>query len=371
MKKIIVTVGTSIFENYLKKNNDIKDHYEAIKEKSNKDWDDTSTQNRINAIKDAVLKWAGKNPNASAEIKSINKLSEYLRDNMDIHLISTDTVLSRLAAEIICKLLSDRKEINISFNVKNDVISGLQVKDYNELKEYGLSNLVQRIISIINGYYDNIIFNITGGFKAFIPYLTIMAAVNKFDLVYIFEDTDTLISIRPLPIKIDNDFLHRYYEEITLLENGIKNYSSIKGNNYKAFEELEKKGFVDKVDNEALLSPIGEIFFNQYNRNFFTFYCPDDVYEEIEKQQDIKRIIREKFTNKELLDSKTEIKGDHYEYDDGDNNNRIFYFKHNGHIYIYKTFQSEELSVKFIDSKLDKNRIIQSSKIRKLEVQDV
>lgn len=375
MKKVITTVGTSIIDNYLREKEDIFTHYKALKDKPHKEWD--SQQERISPIKSSILSWSKKQKEASAEIKSLVKIREYIKDDMEVNLIATDSVISRLAAEIICEWFSDTEHIEhikVHFNPARDVILHLQVYDYSSLIKEGLPNLINRINHLAGvetdsaGYFENIIFNISGGYKAFIPYLTIIATVNKCKLVYIYEDTDSLIWIPPLPVKIDFDIFEKYSYEIAWLDEGIKNYQDEKSKHFKEFSAIEEKGLVEIADNLALLSPIGKIFYERFKNKFFLFYAPDDVYSQIEKQPDIMRILKTKFRYKDLRDSKTEIKGNHYVYDDGDNDNRIYYFEENGNCYIYKTFQSEEAASRFINQTIDKDKIIQESKLRKLEV---
>ncbi|MEO0260681.1 MAG: putative CRISPR-associated protein, partial [candidate division WOR-3 bacterium] len=187
MKKIITMVGASIFENYFKKNDNIKNYYNAIKDKRGKDWD--SETDRIKRIKDKITEWAKNKPdkkNISAEIKSLLKLQEELKEDFDIYLLCSDTILSRLAGEIIKDILS---QLINNQRIETKVIGGLQIWDRKEFNA-GMSNLISEIYSIAGGYWDNVIINITGGYKATIPYLTILAQINRCPIYYIFEETD-------------------------------------------------------------------------------------------------------------------------------------------------------------------------------------
>lgn len=313
MKRVITTVGTSIFDNYIEEKTDILTHYKALKNKPHKDWD--SHQDRINIVKKSILYWSKKQANTSAEIKSLTKMLEYLKEDIKVNLIATDSVISRLAAEIIREWFSDNEYIEIQFDPSKDIISRLQVSDYASLIKEGLPNLINRINQLTgvetdsSGYFENTIFNISGGYKALIPYLTIIAAVNKCKVVYIYEDTDSLIWIPPLPVKIDFDIFEKYSYEIAWLDSGIENYPDAKGERFEEFSTLEQKGLVEIADNLALLNSVGKIFYEKFKNNFFLFYAPDDVYSQIEKQPNIMRILKTKFRYKNLRDSKTETKG--------------------------------------------------------------
>ena len=107
-----------------------------------------------------------------------------------VHFMATDTILSSLSAEIVAKYLGNKK-IETNFDKERDVIRDLQIEDAKEFEKNGLVNLVDRVYRIINEqYYENIILNITGGYKAIIPYMTIMGQVNNIPIYYIFEDTE-------------------------------------------------------------------------------------------------------------------------------------------------------------------------------------
>lgn len=376
MKKVITTVGTSIFENYMEteQKNDIKHHYTLLKDKPESEWEHFN--DRIKRLRAILTEWSKNDENASAEIKSILKIKATLKEDIEVYLLATDTIVSRLAGEIINAYFSSHEEIKIKCYGPY-VIKGLQVSNYDILIKNGLPNLIQKINEIAQfkegypGYWNDIIFNITGGYKAIIPYMTAMAFINRCNIAYIFEDMDSLILIPQLPIKIDMNVFKDYISEIKELCNGIENYEERKGKNYHKFNKLENMGLIEKADDLAILSPIGMIFYEHYKGSAFEFYAPDDVYSETEKQDDILRILKTKFHNKDIRDNKTETKGDHLVYDDGNNNNRIYYFMDNGNCYIYKTFQSEEKAKKFIETSFDRNEIIKKSKLRILEVQSV
>lgn len=375
MKKVITTVGKSIFDNYREYKNNIDTHYGVIKDKLHSEWNNCS--DRIIKVKSILIPWAKDNENASAEIKSILKIYEMLKEDLEVHLLATDTIVSRCACEIVKDCLKKHDKITIIFDPSRDVILGLQVNDYKRLKQEGLHNLINRVNIIAGvgigstGYFDNMIFNITGGYKAVIPYMTIMAYVNGCKIAYLFEDMESIILIPPLPIKIDVEIFKTYALEIGWLDEGIDNYRHTKNSYYQRFTELERMGLVEEANNIAMLSPVGRIFYEHFQRRMFLFYAPDDVYSELTRQEDIKRILQGKFANRQHRESKTEIKGEHYVYDDGDNKNRIYYFIDRGSCYIYKTFQSEEDAKKFIDTKIDKKDIIRKSRLRELEVQNV
>ena len=359
MKKIITTVGTSLIDNYMKTRKKFpKDVY--IK-KNRLEIDDKDA----NHYAAKLYKWVteDKANAASAEITSIEKIKKECGDDLDVYLLASDTALSYICSLAIKKSYNDVNGIKIK---EISVISGLRVNSKNKFVKEGLPSLISRIDNIANGYFSNVIFNITGGYKGVVPYLTIMALINQSEIKYIYEDSKELITIPILPIIINDEIFEKYFDELSLLNIGIENYQNVKCENYEIYNNLEKIGLVESQDNLALISPIGKIFFENFNSRYLSFYCPDDVFQEIENQKDIKRILKEKFITS-ITDKKLKKKGNHYVFDDGNNNNRIYFFKSHGKVYIYKTFQNEELAKKYIDVNVNHEDIIKKSKYRRVK----
>ncbi|MCX7999647.1 MAG: hypothetical protein N3A69_11965 [Leptospiraceae bacterium] len=359
MKKIITTVGTSLFSNLVNQDS----NYQDLKDKLHEEWG--LNQSEIEEIKNKLLKKL-KNKSDSAELQSIAKIKEELKDNLEIYLLATDTILSRLACELLQLKLPEivNNNLVVHFNHKFDVIKGLQVKNRKNFEKEGLINLLNRIETIANGYWGNLIFNITGGYKAVIPYMTILAQVHSLTSYYTFEESKfELLRIPNLPLSINEAIFEKYWAEFEKLE---------------AEDTLTKKSFSDNFLKEAescleieedlvCLNPLGVFLWRKYKEKFFFFYSPEEVFTEIQKQPNIQRILK----TKDLV-SKTQKKGDHFVYDDGDNTNRIFYFEEKGRIYIYKTFErNHDDYEKFISTPLNKTAIVQNSKPRKEKIKEV
>lgn len=136
------------------------------------------------------------------------KLKEELKDNFEIHLLCSDTVLSKLAGELIRDILPNL--INNHDEVKGlYILKDLQIWDRKKFAE-GMVNLIIKISNIANDYWENVVINITGGFKATVPYLTILAQINKCEMYYIFEKTDALIKIPYVPLDIRWEIFRTY-----------------------------------------------------------------------------------------------------------------------------------------------------------------
>ncbi len=377
MKNVITTVGTSIFTNYIGKEKKDKITPKIIKTLEDKSYSDYDNyKDDVDSLRKTIMKYVSENiknlKDISAELKSLAILSKK-HSEINVYLIATDSILSPLACDIIKEIINkynnDYQNATIIFNKNNDIINDLQIKNEINLKN-GLSNLIRRIKEITQGYYDNVIINITGGYKGIIPYLTIIGAINKCSIVYSYEDTNTLIHIPTLPIQINEDFFETYSEHLSLLDMDdiLDNYNSIKNNDYQAWEDLENNGMIEISDNIVALSSIGKIFYESYKNKYFIFKSHDDVWEKIRKQEEIQRILKTKFYKKEARENKTENKNSHLVYDDGNNDFRILYFIEKNVVYIYKTFENEEKQKKYIKTASHiekiKDEIIKNSKTR-------
>jgi putative CRISPR-associated protein (TIGR02619 family) len=376
MIKVITPVGMSVFENYIKENDNIifRNAYIPIKENKYRADDLNKENNRRKVIENTLNeKWFRNNINASAEIKSLIKLKEQLQEDFDIYLLYSDTAISRLAAEILQRVVTYYESLKKS-EIRIQKIEGLQIWNKEEFIK-GITNLVRTIYNIAKEYWENIIINITGGYKATIPYLTLLGQINRCSIYYIFEDTDTLIKIPYLPIDIKWDLFDEYWEYIEKVEHPkIHPKDDLP---YCFLENLKSLVIEEKINGKTYVSlnPLGEILWEKYKSRYFIFYSPQDVYEDIEKQAYIREIITTKFYKKEIRENKTQTKNNHRVYDDGNNPYRIFYFEEDNKIYIYKTFEShdnyEDYLNKYPFNDNLKNQIIRTSKLYKKEVKNV
>ena len=253
MKKVITTVGTSIFENL---NIDI----DEIKNQKFSEWDECNDY--IEEIKNEINE---KNLN-SAEISSIKKLNK--GNNIKVILLASDTLESVLAAEIIEEYLKKHK-IDVVFEKEYDkgVIKDLRIDDNFEM---GIDNLIRKIIEIHkknNNEYDfsDSIFNITGGFKAIISYLSLIAQVTSSKIVYMFENSDKLMEIPIYPVSFDDRIADLY---LPYLNNKILNSLKEKS---EVLDELERLKFIKKSGNEYKLTEFGRFFkiFMNYKSTYF------------------------------------------------------------------------------------------------------
>ena len=370
MKKVITMVGTSLFENFLKtcENETLHNYYEELKEKRISEWE--NQKSRIEKLKYGISNWIENLPEKekikiSAEIKSLYKLKKELKnEEFEIYLLTSDTVLSKSAVEIVKELI---EELEIGKVFCKEIL-GLQIWDREEFKK-GMSNLIDMLYKIAGGYWDNIIINITGGFKATIPFLTILAQLNGCPMYYIFEETDALIKIPNIPFSkelIDWKELDKHFEILVKLEKGItkeKDYQKLKNSEfYQRYSFL-----IWEEPPLAELNPIGKMILEKYKEKFFVFYGTEEVIERINQFSECKNLIF-KFFNPFIRKNKTEKKNEHLVYDDGDNQRRVFYREKAGQLYVYKIFCNHEEYEKYLNSTFYNEKFLTSYQFKLIKL---
>jgi len=280
MKVIITPIGTSLITNYIDKlgdNEDVKEIYNDIKDKENIEESD------LEDIKGDLKEYLENYSNSCAERTSIDKIKEKINEEVKIIFIASDTQISKFLTEIFKDFYS---------NSEIKVIDGLQTDNKDKFEKEGLKNFIEffkekreeikdNIKRKLEEEYKNrnnrddisksaekkikdktkkilneaIIFNITAGYKAFIPYLTIIGQLYNIPIKYIFEDSDKLISIPQLPIGFDDKIADLY---LPYLDNYILGNINIPE---KIKNDLENYGFIK----ENRLTLFGEIFKNYMN----------------------------------------------------------------------------------------------------------
>lgn len=272
MKTVATTVGTSLFINYAKRNPGvIEEQCEDLEHKPYSEWDKNET--RIGYIRKKVGEWLESESDASAEISSIRKIQEVLSEEIDIYLLASDTVLSVLAASILQEYFVRSDAVKVRKDqVRWECIRGLQVTDRKEFERRGLTNLVEKVYEIAGGdannegYFGDMILNITGGFKGTIPYMTILGLINNIPIYYMFEDTNELIKIPQVPINVDWSIFALHKEFLSKLDKeGIENWNIYKREHCVAPELASCTWEDDDCGGLAELNAMGRILWRRFN----------------------------------------------------------------------------------------------------------
>lgn len=264
MKYIITTIGTSAIEkaeiNVDNYRNQSYDYFDNRPEDLKQNVDEL--YEKYKKLKDIDLK--NNLQSTSAEIKSLYKLG--VNEDTFNYLICSDTAECRICTEFLKKFIEEKFESQSSI-LK---IDGLKVDNSQDFQTKGLKNLGKEVLKILdeltheNRINENnpVIFNLTGGYKATIPYLTIFAMLYKIPICYIYEDTDEIIEIPPVPINYDFEFIK---------------------NNVETFVEIEANTAISRLPQN--ISNINKkIYFQQEGNSFTTSYFGDIMWEKYKQQ---------------------------------------------------------------------------------------
>lgn len=154
----------------------------------------------------------------SAETNSLSRLNLNRED--EVILLHTDTPDGKECAEALKEIIEN--EWKLAVRIMN--VAGLQVKDPDRFRKEGIHNLFMILRKeCVAWRQDNpeerqAILNVTGGFKAVVPYLTLFGLMHRLEVVYIFETSNSLIRLPPLPINFDHERLGQARQALQLLK---------------------------------------------------------------------------------------------------------------------------------------------------------
>lgn len=257
-------------------------------------WLETYSKEVIEGIKAKNWKKSNNvNTDASAEIQSIIKIIEEAKlekgAKVKLYFVATDTAEGCSAARIVahffssgiykegaaakevvgCKLLEENpktadriKEMRnyLSADYQSEVddqafaVAGLQVKNLKEFQEKGLYNLLE-VIGILSeqasSKKDQLVLNISGGYKAMIPVMTVFAQILSVPIKYIYEESDELFTLEQFPIDYDWDLI-MHEAPFLIIMNKVLNLRADDSNKfYQSLKEgLHSNRNNSKIDKE-------------------------------------------------------------------------------------------------------------------------
>jgi putative CRISPR-associated protein (TIGR02619 family) len=149
---------------------------------------------------------------ASAEINGIEGIleGELVRKGHHFYFLASKSPAGVLAARVLAEFCKERYEANKS---EVRIIADLQVADAEAFRRSGIPNLIQTVYElIVESKRDglNSILNITGGFKASIPYLTIVGMLRDTPVSLIHETGNKRINLAGLPFTLDYQRIRQY-----------------------------------------------------------------------------------------------------------------------------------------------------------------
>jgi len=307
---IVTTVGSSVFRKIIEKDNNFKREYHRIMtSKTNlrpaNKYVDNGIKSHIEGIEKEMTTYRIRGEEYSAEIKSIERLIKENPDEemFDVYLICSDTVESVVAADFIKKFYNGKKNVNIHFDlpdvnslIKNPdsiyfdpncsksiehcIVKGLQVFESDRFEKEGMNyffDALLKIRSVIGAKEKEkkekkkILFDITGGYKAIIPYMVLFAEVFDIPIFYIFEHSDELIRIPQLPVEFDYSILEQNYTALSQLGKNkqitasdlLDNFLPV-GEGKKIIENLKDKGIITEENNSIIFTPVGRAIWERF-----------------------------------------------------------------------------------------------------------
>lgn len=301
---------------------------------------------------------------ASAEINSLLRMGLSEKDR--IVFLSSDTDDCEFVAHNIARTLKNLK--NCEAIVKR--IIGLQTDDMKKFDRQGIPNLTDAIINEIenNRYSFNIVLNATAGFKATVPYLTFIGMIFHLPIRYIFERSENIIELPPIPIEFDLDRLRQLEPVISIIMNDympMKEFQKKTGLSYNELTEALNDVLLEE-DGLVTLRPTGRILYQKYlltkgNK----VYISDTVSKKLASGGYDKVVFEnlfKKFRDPLHLQSKihNEIRKngniDLNCYKAGSTSERIFYYTEGNSVYICDIFMHDEYERQIEEGKLLKAR---------------
>ncbi|MBO9129093.1 hypothetical protein [Bacillus sp. 165] len=225
-----------------------------------------------------------------AEVGSVLRIIQNFKIDpveAEVVLLQSDTAEAYLSAKAIQSILS-----NIGVKIPDEKvvsIEGFQMENQTRFKEEGLYNFVKNVQIILNTKSEKNetlqLFNITGGYKNFIPLVTHISSFHRKDMYYVFEEAvgsgvDSLLRIPRIPT-MNRIPLTRYQNIIDLLEEIKRDEippetmleDFIIQNLYKIFKETKESNetvikhfkefildFVELKDGRPIINMIGDLY---------------------------------------------------------------------------------------------------------------
>jgi putative CRISPR-associated protein (TIGR02619 family) len=205
MKTILCTVGTSITGSPREPGSkDLREELGRI-QREGASWDsDTTVLNREIERRISGLDLSKKDvrTQASAELNSLNRLE--LKAGDEVVLLATDTADGRVCSERLAVVI---KTVWPGTSAVVERIRDLQTRDGEAFRKKGVIHLLEVVLRYVNDpqrkYGGEIILNPTGGFKGVVPFLTLAGMLYRIPTVYIFEFSEALIRLPPMPVSFD------------------------------------------------------------------------------------------------------------------------------------------------------------------------
>jgi putative CRISPR-associated protein (TIGR02619 family) len=201
-----------------------------------------------------------------AEIHSLYRLDCGPSD--EVILLTSDTAEGMACGTI---LKSTIQQIFGVENVSLTRVQGLQARDGDRLKKQGIPYLINLLTPVLQDpqrrYAGGVILNPTGGFKGVVPFMTVLGMLYGAKVVYIFEFSNQLVTLPPLPVTLDPEIFERARPALEWAkEQAVFAPSTFFGfiSGFDPEEEPLFTGFLEiESSSEATLSPLAMVLLDE------------------------------------------------------------------------------------------------------------
>lgn len=201
----------------------------------------------------------------SAEIKSLTKMGITSSDK--VILICTDLIDGKLCGELVKDFLESR-QIVTDHPVEIKVFEGLQAANGTDFVRKGIRKLLEYLVKL---EYENVIFNVTGGYKSIVPYLALVGMIFNKPVKYIHEDSDDVLILANIPIMLNDELLLNIEDKLR----GIDKRTFITNEEWRSGIDYNDRRYdclVEEIDGLITLSGIGLLFWERFKKDY-----PEDL----------------------------------------------------------------------------------------------
>jgi hypothetical protein len=206
--------------------------------------------------------------------------------------------------------------------------------------------------------------NATAGFKATVPYLTFIGMIFHLPIRYIFERSESIIELPPIPIEFDLDRLRQLEPVIDSIMNDYmqkKEFQEKTGLSHNELEEIFKDVLLEE-DGYVTIRPTGRILYQKYllvkgNKVFISPIVSKklssggydkELFENLFKKFKDPQHLQSKIHNEVKKKGKIDLDC----YKAGDTGERIFYYTEGKSVYICDIFMHDEYERQIKDGEL-------------------
>ena len=200
--------------------------------------------------------------NLSAEINALDR--DGICSDDSVVLLASDTHSGFACAEKLCELLIDCYGIDRT-KARAIRVDGLQTDDAKRLREVGLKeliNLTEKYIGIGDSFAQEVVLNPTGGFKCVVPFLAMLGMLHRKSSIYVFEKSNELLRLPPMPFVVDNELFDRMRDALYYLDEEIEAPENVFLDKIDGYTEEERDLFLSFTErsedkpNYVTLSPL-------------------------------------------------------------------------------------------------------------------